>query len=129
MSKIRGTRVNLFLLTWGRSRRLLLCKDFRDKAVVTKAKVRVDHLQVADISGLIANQGKGHVTIAISLDCDAPFPGGPLTTRQPAEYSWMSGNPTPLMKIGQCLFCMGNSTQGTKPVSTINNDHIGSMCE
>ena len=24
--------------------------------------------------------------------CDAPFPGGPLTTRQPEEYSWMSGN-------------------------------------
>ena len=26
------------------------------------------------------------------LLCDAPFPGGPLTTSQPAEYSWMSGN-------------------------------------
>ena len=25
--------------------------------------------------------------------CDAPKPGSPLTTRQPAEYSWMSGNP------------------------------------
>ena len=24
--------------------------------------------------------------------CDAPKPGGPLTTHQPAEYSWMSGN-------------------------------------
>ena len=24
--------------------------------------------------------------------CDAPKPGGPLTTRQPTEYSWMSGN-------------------------------------
>ena len=33
--------------------------------------------------------------------CDAPFLGGPLTTRQPAEYSWISGNPTPLTKIGQ----------------------------
>ena len=32
--------------------------------------------------------------------CDAPFPGGSLTTRQPTKYSWMSGNPTPLMKIG-----------------------------
>ena len=32
--------------------------------------------------------------------CDAPFPGGSLTTREPAEYSWMSGNPTALMKIG-----------------------------
>ena len=28
--------------------------------------------------------------------CDAPKPGGPLTTRQPAEYKWMSGYPTPL---------------------------------
>ena len=24
--------------------------------------------------------------------CDAPIPRGPLITRQPAEYSWMSGN-------------------------------------
>ena len=32
--------------------------------------------------------------------CDAPFFGGPLTTRQPAEHSWMSGNPTLLTKIG-----------------------------
>ena len=32
--------------------------------------------------------------------CDAPFPERPLTTCQPAEYSWKSGNPTPLMKIG-----------------------------
>ena len=23
-----------------------------------------------------------------------------LTTRQPTEYSWISGNPTPVMKIG-----------------------------
>ena len=23
---------------------------------------------------------------------DAPIPGGPLTTRQPAKYAWMSGN-------------------------------------
>ena len=45
--------------------------------------------------------------------CDAPFPGGPLTTRQAAEYSWMSGNLTPLMKIGQSLLCTGSSTQGT----------------
>ena len=28
--------------------------------------------------------------------CDAPKPGGPLTTRQLAEYRWMSGYPTPL---------------------------------
>ena len=28
--------------------------------------------------------------------CDASKPGGPLTTRQPAEYKWRSGYPTPL---------------------------------
>ena len=44
---------------------------------------------------------------------DAPIPGGPLTTRQLAEYSWMSGNPTPLMKIEQSLLCTWNSTQNT----------------
>ena len=43
--------------------------------------------------------------------CDAPKPGGPLTTRQPAEYKWMSGYPTPLQKIGQSLLCTGSSTQ------------------
>ena len=43
--------------------------------------------------------------------CDAPKPGGPLTTRQPAEYKWMSGYPTPLQKIGQSLLCKGSSTQ------------------
>ena len=31
--------------------------------------------------------------------CDAPKPGGPLTTRQPAEYKWRSGYPKPLQKI------------------------------
>ena len=50
--KIRGRRVNLLLLAWGRSRRLLLRKDFRDRAAAIKAKAKDDHLQVADISGL-----------------------------------------------------------------------------
>ena len=40
-----------------------------------------------------------------------PQPGGPLTTRQLAEYKWMSGYPTPLQKIGQSLLCTGSSTQ------------------
>ena len=44
---------------------------------------------------------------------DALKPGDPLTTCQPAEYSWMSGYPTPLTKIEQSLFCTGSSTQGT----------------
>ena len=50
--------------------------------------------------------------------CDAPKLGGPLTTHQPVEDLWMSGNPTPhhrvlfsetygLMKIGQSLLCTG----------------------
>ena len=36
-----------------------------------------------------------------------------LITRQLEEYSWMSGNPTPLMKIGQSILCTGSSTQNT----------------
>ena len=52
-------------------------------------------------------------TSNINMFCDAPIRGCPLTTRQPAEYSWMSGNPTLLTKIGQSLFCMGSFTQGT----------------
>ena len=50
-------------------------------------------------------------TIKLNGLCDALFPGCPLTTRQPVEYSWMSGNPTPLTKIGQSLICTGSSTQ------------------
>ena len=47
----------------------------------------------------------------VHLGCDAPKPGGPLTTRQPAEHKWMSGYPTPLQKIGQSLLCTGSYTQ------------------
>ena len=46
----------------------------------------------------------------LQVDCDAPKPEDPLTTRQLAKYLWMSGNPTPLMKIGQSLLCTGSST-------------------
>ena len=42
--KLREMRVNLILLAWERSRRLLLRKDFRDRAATTKAKATVDHL-------------------------------------------------------------------------------------
>ena len=43
-------------------------------------------------------EGGGGVSIYIYIYiyCDAPKPGGPLTTRQPAEYKWRSGYPTPL---------------------------------
>ena len=58
--------------------------------------------------------------------CETPFPGGPLTTRQPAEYSWMPGNSTPLMKIEQSLLCTGSSTQDIQPVSTFYTDHTRS---
>ena len=67
--KIRGRRVNiLFLLARGRSKRLLLRKYFKDRVVATKAKARADHLQVVDLSRLIASHGRGHVSIAINLD-------------------------------------------------------------
>ena len=38
--KIRGRRVNLLLFARGRIIRLLLHKDFKDKAATTKAKAR-----------------------------------------------------------------------------------------
>ena len=42
--KLREMRVNLLLLARGRSRRLLLGKDFNDRAATTKAKATIDHL-------------------------------------------------------------------------------------
>ena len=65
---IREMRVNLLLLVGGRSRRLLLLKDFRDKAAATKAKARVDHLQVAYLLGLTIGLGRKYVIITINLD-------------------------------------------------------------
>ena len=50
--KIRGRRVNLFLLARGISIRLLLRKDFRDKVAATKAKAKANHFHVADLLGL-----------------------------------------------------------------------------
>ena len=55
--------------------------------------------------------------------------GVPLTTRQRAEYSLMSGNPTPLTKIRQNLLCTRNSTQIQNLSQTVHNDHTGSTCE
>ena len=59
-------RVNLLLLAQGRSRRFLLHKDIRDRAAANHA--RADNLRMADLLGLTASQGRGHVSIAISLD-------------------------------------------------------------
>ena len=77
----------------------------------------------------IFERERHHEILLTVKNCDAPNPKGPLTTSQPVEYSWMSGNPTPLTKIGQSLLYMGSSTQGTKPVPTIYNDHTRSTCE
>ena len=66
--KIRGRRANLLLLARGSSRRLLLRKGFKDRIAAIKAKARVNHLQMTDISGLTASHGRDHVTISISLD-------------------------------------------------------------
>ena len=60
--------------------------------------------------------------VAESYLYDAPKPRCPLTTRQPAEYSRMSGNPTPLTKIGQSLLCIGSSTQEQHVPTSISED-------
>ena len=57
--KIRGGRVNLLLLAQERSRGLLFREGFKDKAVAIRAKA---------MSGLQARQGRGDVSIVISLD-------------------------------------------------------------
>ena len=64
--KIRGRRANFLLLAQGRSRGLILCKGFRGKAVAIRA--RVNHSKMGNTLGLLARQGKGHVSIATSLD-------------------------------------------------------------
>ena len=66
--KIRGRTTNLLLLAQGRSKGLLLCKGFKDRVVAIKAKAKVNHPRVEKTSRLLASQGRGHVSIATSLD-------------------------------------------------------------
>ena len=65
---IRGRRFNSLLLARERSRGLLLREGIRDKVAVTRAKAKISHPKMGDTSGLLASQGKGHVSIATSLD-------------------------------------------------------------
>ena len=48
--------------------------------------------------------------------CDAPIPGGPLTTHQPAEYSWMSGNLSDIHENRAESPLYGELYQNTSPV-------------
>ena len=77
--------------------------SFSEYSIVAAKFLRViDQTTRVEISAYLTTLGK---------TCDAPKPGGPLTTRQPAEHKWMSGYQTPLQKIGQSLLCTGSSTQ------------------
>ena len=63
MLVIKERRISSLLLAQERNRGLLLDKGFRGRAAAINANAKIGH------------------------PCDAPKPGGPLTTRQPAEYS------------------------------------------
>ena len=67
MLVIRGRRANLFLAS-GRSKRLLICTDLRDRAVSTRSMANVNHSGVGDTSGILVSQGREHVSIVTSLD-------------------------------------------------------------
>ena len=66
--KIRGGRANLLLLTQERNGGVLLRKGFKDRVAAIRAKARVDHPKVGDISRSQASQYKEHVSITTSLD-------------------------------------------------------------
>ena len=67
MLVIRGRKANL-LPASGRSRRLLLHKDLRDRAVATRVKAKVNHSGVGDTSTLLVSQGRELVSIVTNLD-------------------------------------------------------------
>ena len=98
-----------------------------------KAKAETACLEVEHTSLLLELRGGGggvaKYEVSSIQSCDAPKLGGLLIIRQLEKYSWMLGNPTQLTKIGKSLLCTGSSTQGTKPVPIINNDHTESTCE
>ena len=41
---------------------------FKDRATAIRAKAKVNHPKMGGISGLLASQGRGHVSFATSLD-------------------------------------------------------------
>ena len=63
----RGKKANLILAS-GRSRKLLLHTNLRDKAMATRAKAKFNHSRVGDTSRLLASQGREHVSIVTSLE-------------------------------------------------------------
>ena len=65
---IRGRRANSLLLAQERNVRLLLYEGFRDKAAAIRVKARISHPKMGDTSRLLAKQGRGHVSIATSMD-------------------------------------------------------------
>ena len=64
---VRGRRANL-LLALGRSRRLMIRTNLKDRAVAIKAKAKVNHPRVGDTPELLASQGRERVSIATSLN-------------------------------------------------------------
>ena len=47
---------------------ILLREGFRDKVAATRGKAKISHPKMGDASGLLASQGRGHVSIATILD-------------------------------------------------------------
>ena len=63
----KGRRVYL-LIAWERSRGLLLHESSRGRIVATRAKARVSYPKMGDTLGLLASQGRGHVSCATNQD-------------------------------------------------------------
>ena len=53
--KIGGRRANLLFLAQERSIRFMLRNGFKDRVMAIKAKVRVNHPNIGDTSGLLAS--------------------------------------------------------------------------
>ena len=51
MLNIRARRANFLLIAQGRSRGLLLCRGFKDRSMIIKAKAKVNHPKTGDMPG------------------------------------------------------------------------------
>ena len=72
------------LIRWNSTYKLLQ-NITKYKKVVKLYEIQLSNNN-SDVDVDVLNDSDWHIA------CDAPKPGCPLTTRQPAEYSWMSGN-------------------------------------
>ena len=104
-----STQFSQFKVSYNCQKEALSLNELISHCVQEEERLKQEKIESVHLTGTSKDIGKKRKKDkeAAEVPCDAPKPGCPLTTRQPAEYSWMSGNPTPFTKSGRVSFVRG----------------------